>query len=386
MEATLKRLLIVDDCAEDRAYARDLMKNQLSNWQCSEASTGREGLELASSGGPFDCILLDYLLPDLTGIEFLNMLSERIGEPGVPTVLFTGVGDEEMAVRAMKAGADHYLSKGGLSREGLFYALENAIEHFEVRLSRHRISKLLERANEELKRSNEDLERFAFAVSHDLKSPIRTVSLCAQLLANRCDAADAEASELSQIIQSNAKRAAELIEDLLTHARLGSQDDIAGVKTGQVSQLEEGVRSAVESLKGELRETGAEIVYGSLPSVVVSKTHLAQVFQNLIENAVKYRRPTVIPRIEISAQEQGGQWVIAVEDNGQGFEPDYADVIFQPFKRLHGTEYPGSGIGLATCRKIVERNGGRIWAKSTPNAGSTFYFCLPAVGTYATAG
>ncbi len=317
----------------------------------------------------------------MTGIELPSMLPERIGGLGLPTVLFSGSGDEEMAGREM---TNDCISEAGLSRESLVDALQNKTEHFQVRLSRHRrTSELLRRENEELKRSNEDLERFAYAVSHDLKSPIRTVSLCAQLLTKQCGDTDSEAGQLAQIIQSNARRAGELIEDLLAHARVGSPDDTA---TGQVTPLEAGVRSAIESLDGELRETGAEIVYGSLPSVVVSRTHVEQVFQNLIENALKYRRPTLAPRIEISARKQVGQWVIAVADNGQGFEPEYAEVIFQPFKRLHGTEYAGSGIGLATCRKIVERNGGKIWAKSTPNSGSTFYFSLPAARTCATEG
>ena len=286
----------------------------------------------------------------------------------------------------MKAGANDFIFKERLSRESLFHAIENGIEHFQLQLSRRQAMEQLQRANEDLRRSNEDLEHFAFAVSHDLKSPIRTVNCFAELLLQKFGDSDEESAELSRTIQINARRAAELIEDLLAHARLGSPADTAAVALGQLSQLEAAVRSALESLDGELRETGAEIVYGSLPSLAISETHLQQLLQNLIENAVKYRRPTVPLCIEISARKQASQWVIAVNDNGQGFEPEFADLIFQPFKRLHGPEYQGSGIGLATCRKIVERNGGKIWAESAPNSGSTFYFSLPAARTCATEG
>ena len=135
MKTTLKRLLIVDDSAEDREYARHLLKqNKNSTWDFCEASSGKEGLELAASNGPFDCILLDYHLPDLTGIEFLSMLPERLGHPGTATVLLTGSGDHEVAVRAMKGGANDFIPKEGLSAESLFHAVENAIEHFQIQL------------------------------------------------------------------------------------------------------------------------------------------------------------------------------------------------------------------------------------------------------------
>ncbi len=383
MKTTLKRLLIVDDSAEDREYARHLLKkNKTTTWHFCEASSGEEGLEAAASKGPFDCILLDYHLPDLTGIEFLSMLPERLGQFGTATVLLTGTGDREVVVRAMKGGANDFISKVGLNPESLFHAVENAIEHFRIQLERHRSLRQLHRLNEELKRSNEDLEHFAHAASHDLKSPLRTMSLFAELLVKKYGDSDPETAQLSQGIQANARRAADFIEDLLTHARLGSPDDIATIAPRQISHLEAGVQNVVESLDSLLRETGAEIVYGSLPSVVISRTHLTRVLQNLIENAIKYRRPTVTPRIEISAREEAGEWVIAIQDNGQGFQPEHVEVIFQPFKRLHGDEYPGSGIGLATCRKLVKWNGGTIWAESTPNSGSTFYFSLPAAATH----
>lgn len=379
MKTTLKRLLIVDDSAEDREYARHLLqKNENSTWDFCEASSGKEGLELAASHGPFDCILLDYHLPDLTGIEFISMSQERLGQPGMATVLLTGSGDREVAVRAMKGGANDFISKEGLSPQSLFHAVENAMEHFQIQLARHRSLQQLRLANEELKRSNEDLEHFAYAASHDLKSPLRTMGLFAELLVDKFGNSDPETVRISQSIQANARRAAELIEDLLAHARLGSPDDAAAAVPGQISHLEAGVSSVLATLDDVLRETGAEIVYDSLPSVVVPRAHLERVLQNLIENAIKYRRPTLTPRIEISARKEAGHWVIAVQDNGQGFQPEFVEVIFQPFKRLHGPEYSGSGIGLATCRKIVERNGGKIWAESTPNSGSTFYFSLPA--------
>ena len=378
MQPDPKRLLIVDDSREDRAYVRHLLnKIENSQWRFSEASTGAEGLELAVSEQPFDCILLDYHLPDLTGIEFLALLRDRIAEPGMATVLLTGNGDEAVAVHAMKAGANDFLSKQGLNQQTLFHAVEYAIENFQIRLSRQHAMQQLQRANEELQRSNEDLQHFAYALSHDLKSPLRTVSVFTELLSARYGGNDTDTATLLHVIQSNVRRASQLIEDLLAHARSGSPQEAQG----EVSHVQAAVISTVESLNDQLQECSAEIIYANLPSVVISRIQLEQVLQNLIENALKYRRESVRPRIEISACRQGAESVISVRDNGQGFEEEYAEVIFKPFKRLHGPEYSGSGIGLATCRKIIERNGGKIWVESELGSGSTFHFSLPFAQT-----
>ena len=377
MQSTTKHILIVDDNAEDRAYARHLL-SKIGNvdWQVSEASNGSEALELAFSHGPFDCILLDYHMPDLTGIEFLELLKDRLGEQSIATVMLTGSGDESIAMRAIKVGANDFLVKDGLNKDSLFHAIEYAIENFQLKLSRQRTMQQLQRANEELQRSNEDLQHFAYALSHDLKSPLRTVSVFTELLSEYYggkDGKDAESEKLFNVIQSNVRRASQLIEDLLAHARSDSPYEVQG----QVTCVQAALVSTLESLNDELQDCGGEIIYEALPAVIISRTQLERVLQNIIANALKYRRESVAPRIEISAYLQGTKWVISIQDNGQGFEQEYAELIFKPFKRLHGSEYSGSGIGLATCRKIIERNGGKIWVESKPAIGSTFYFSLP---------
>ena len=148
MQSTIKNILIVDDNTEDRAYARRLLsKIENTHWQFSEASNGAEALKLAFSHGPFDCILLDYHMPDITGIEFIELLKDRLGEQSIATVMLTGSGDESIAMRAMKVGANDFLVKDGLNKDSLFHAIEYAIENFQIKLSRQRTMQQLQRAN-----------------------------------------------------------------------------------------------------------------------------------------------------------------------------------------------------------------------------------------------
>lgn len=231
----------------------------------------------------------------------------------------------------------------------------------------------LKRADEALRSANRELEEFAYVASHDLQEPLRMVNVYTQLLIRRHVGSNSQAQEYAATIHSGVARMEALIRDLLTFSRtVHSEDGDAGK-----AELSEALADAVSVLKERIEESGALIEASSLPSVYGNTAQLGLVFQNLLSNAIKYQADGTRPIITITASSDGSQCVVAVRDNGIGFEPQYTDRIFGLFKRLHKEEYPGTGLGLAICRRIVERYKGRIWAESTPGSGSIFYFSLP---------
>jgi len=227
----------------------------------------------------------------------------------------------------------------------------------------------------ELKRSNDDLEKFASVASHDLQEPLRMVASFTQLLAKRYKGRlDSDADEFIGYAVDGSNRMQSLIKDLLTYSRAGSNGKILR----EISSAD-ALKTALTGLRATIVESGAEVTQEGLPALTTDDGQLALVFQNLVGNAIKYRSAEV-PRIHVSATKNGGnEWIFSVRDNGMGIEPQYFERIFVLFQRLHGqTEFKGSGIGLAICKKILERLGGRIWVESEPTKGSTFCFALPA--------
>ena len=238
-------------------------------------------------------------------------------------------------------------------------------------------SQELRRSNEDLRLANDSLQLFADAASHDLQSPVNTIGTLTGLLAEKYRGRDAEGDQVIDLIGSSTQRLQTLISDLLAYARASGSEEPSLITA--VAALE----AAIVDLGPAIGESGAVIVYRDLPPEIQTRLHLRQIFQNLIGNSIKYRRSEAAPRIEIAGRQQNSYWVISVKDNGQGFSPEYTEAIFLPFQRLHGRDYPGSGIGLATCRKLVECNGGSIRAESKPGGGSTFWFTLPVVQSQA---
>lgn len=233
---------------------------------------------------------------------------------------------------------------------------------------------VLSRRTGELARSNDELEQFAYVASHDLQEPLRMVSSYTQLLARRYrDRLDDDAREFIGYAVDGVNRMQALIADLLAFSRVGSRGGAM-----EATRLDAVVERTLANLEAAIRESGARVTIHPLPVVRGDAGQLGQLFQNLVGNALKFRGAAA-PRIEVGAGRDGGQWRFHVRDNGIGIEPEYTERIFVIFQRLHGrAEYPGTGIGLSICKKIVERHGGRIWVDSQPGRGSTFFFTLPA--------
>lgn len=244
---------------------------------------------------------------------------------------------------------------------------------------RKRAEELIERQTEELARSNTELEQFAYVASHDLQEPLRMVASYTQLLSRRYSGQlDEKADRWIGYAVDGAQRMQALINDLLALSRVGTHG-----RPMEWCDSEAVLAQVMESLEVSMSECGARITADPLPAVHADAIQVGQLFQNLLSNALKFQQPGVPPEIHVSAAPHavGGApgWLFSVRDNGIGMDPAYAEQVFVLFQRLHGRdEYPGTGIGLAICRKIVERHGGRIWVDSTPGAGSTFSFTLPA--------
>lgn len=228
-------------------------------------------------------------------------------------------------------------------------------------------------SNDALRQSNDDLNQFAYAASHDLQEPLRMVALYSQMLQRKYGSQlDSEADQYIGFIVGGARRMEMLLKDLLAYSQTGAATE----GPAQPIPCETVVRKVLLNLQASIEQSGAAITWDSLPTVQAHEVRLVQLFQNLVGNAIKYRSEQA-PKIHITAQRREQDWLLAVEDNGIGIEPEYAQQIFGIFKRLHGQNYPGTGIGLAICQRIVERYGCRIWVESKPGQGSRFFFTLP---------
>jgi PAS domain S-box-containing protein len=238
---------------------------------------------------------------------------------------------------------------------------------------RKRANDMLVAQAELLARSNADLEQFAYVTAHDLQEPLRGLSAMSELLQRRYGGQlDAGANELIGHVVASADRMRDLIGDLLKYSKTR---DVSGIQLTRVS-LRAAVEWAVNNLKHAIDECSAVLEIAELPEVRGDMVNLVQLYQNLIGNAIKYRS-SCRPRIKVSAAAEDGRWVFSVSDNGIGIAPAYHETIFGVFKRLHGSQYRGTGIGLALCRRIVERHGGAVWVESMPGKGATFKFTLP---------
>ncbi len=363
------RLLVVDD----DELNRDVLQRHLERkgYQVDQASSGKEAIGKLISES-FDAVLLDLLMPDMNGLDVLDALKAVPQLIDVPVLVVSASDDLVAVADSIKKGAEDYLIK---PYDPVFLDARLAATLERKRLRDQERSKAieLEQVTAALKRSNEDLQRFAYAASHDLQAPIRTITTYLQLLQRSLGSRlEQEEEEMLEFTLGAAGRMHSLIRDLLLYSHAST--DIRKPERVNSQAL---LSDLVEDLDAIVKETGASVTWDdSLPELVTDVTGMRQIFQNLISNSIKYRGED-LPRVSVSAVQEADGWTFCVEDNGQGIPPEHSKRIFEMFQRLHGQEIPGSGIGLATCQRIVERVGGKIWVTAGRTKGSRFYFSIP---------
>lgn len=355
LETLQVTILNVDDYEAGRYTTSRVLRK--AGFQVTEASTGHDALRLAAEQPAL--ILLEVKLPDMSGFEVCQRLKADPTTAPIPVLYRSAICRcTEDKIRGLESGAIGYLA--GEEPAELLAMIQAVLR--------------MRQAEAELQRTNKELRQFAAIISHDLQEPLRTVTSYLHLLAKRSyGKLDAEAEECLDYAVDGAVRMQTLIQDLLTYSRNGGH----GLKLATHDSEALLVR-VLHDLQAAIAESGAEITHTPLPMVRADAQQLGLVFQNLIGNALKFHGEAT-PRIHVSAQREGQQWRFAVQDHGIGLDPRQAARIFQVFQRLHTRrEYPGTGMGLAICKKIVEQHGGRIWVESEPGQGATFFFTLPA--------
>jgi signal transduction histidine kinase len=315
-----------------------------------------------------EIILADFNLPGWSGLEAIKALRREGFD--IPLILVSGALGDVTAVECIKQGATDYVLKDGLVR--LPEAIRRALQEKQLRQMQRQAEENLARKAAELARSNADLEQFAYVASHDLQEPLRMVAAYTQLLAERYQGKlDDTADKFIGYAREGALRMQVLIQDLLAFSRVGRKEACTRVDCDSV------MRDVLQVLAPSIEESGGTVNYSNLPEIWADNTQIGQLFQNLIGNAIKFRSKEP-PVVSIQAEMKGNEWLFSVCDNGIGMAGEDTASIFAVFQRLHSrAEYPGNGIGLAICKKIVERYGGKIWVESQPGHGSTFKFTLP---------
>lgn len=356
------RFLVVDDSTADyRVLAAMLNQASPPGFQVVHKKSFADGLDRLTQES-FDCAFLDCVLDDGHGLELL----EQAREQGVdtPVVVISGSGDEQTAVEALHRGAQDYLVKGTLTPQSVRRALNSAIE--KVDLARRLAAK------------QNELESFAHAAAHDLLSPLRQiVTFVGKIESELPESVDEESRRDVATIAKSAERLHRLVLRLLEYARLGRDH-----QTLVAVDLNEIAAEAVENLTADVARQQANVVLRRLPTVLGDDVALTQLLQNLIGNGIKYHGDES-PEVVVSSERRDDAWEIRVADNGIGVAAEYQQTIFEPFRRLHTQlQFEGSGIGLATCKRVVEQHGGEIWLESSPGCGATVCFTLPAVGVW----
>lgn len=372
-EKSVRLLLVEDNPAETRLIKEMFSDLNHGAFQIEHADRLSEAL-CRLQEGDIEAVLLDLSLPDSQGLKTLEAMRDRAS--AVPIVVLTGLDDSALGTEAVKRGAQDYLVKGFPDAEILSRTVRYAIERqrLAAELEATRLEQLhhQQRLNNDLELQNRELEEFTYVASHDLQEPLRKLVAFSGLL--RRDIGDGmpeKGQRDLRFIEESAIRMQKLVDDLLELSRAGRSE----FRRDLIS-LESCAGAALEALQFAIERSGAEVERDALPELWGDARMLTQLYQNLIGNALKFIRGEK-PQIHLTAQYEGQLWILGVKDNGIGIQAEYASQIFTAFQRLHGRdEYEGSGIGLAICRKTVERHGGRIWVESAPGQGSHFKFYL----------
>ena len=371
----INRLLVVDD---EAAQVEALCRTLEDEGYAIKGFTATSAALAALRSEPFDIVLTDLTMPGMDGIAFLNAAREI--DPRLAGIVMTGHGTIATAVEAMKAGALDYILKPFdlrvilrvLARTQAMLRLRRENAALLERLSVRTVE--LETANRELEAANRELEAFSYSVSHDLRSPLRTIDGLLNVIQEDFGAGvPAEARQHMEAISAQATRMGEIIEDLLRLARLGREP--LQKRSVDMEQL---VQEVVGALRGAEAARNLEIRIGNLPAAQADPSLLRQVWVNLVANALKFTRRRDQALIAIDGAEGAEGRLYSIRDNGAGFDPQRAERLFGIFQRLHAAkEFEGTGVGLSIVRRIVERHGGRIWAEGEPDRGAVFHFTLP---------
>ncbi|MEA2559552.1 MAG: hypothetical protein QOH06_1056 [Acidobacteriota bacterium] len=357
MPETGPRILIIDDDPDSRALVRLVLRQELPHLILEEIADAVSFAE-AFGRADFELVILDPRLPWADGLAVLHALKGRW--PALPVILLTDRGGEELGVRAAKLGADDFLVKN----PGGFVNLPLAVLGT--------LSRTPPSPKQSASGADSDFQQLAAMAAHELQEPVRMVERYTRILAEDYKGRlDGQADELLGFAHEGARRLQDLIDGLLVFSRLdGSGKPFQRVESADL------LERVLADLGHSIAESGARITHDSLPVIEADPGQIVQLLRNLLGNALKFRGGDP-PRVHLSATRMRGEWVFAVQDNGIGMAPEDAKTVFTLFARLR-PEVPGSGVGLALCRKIVERHGGRIWVESQPEQGSTFFFTLPA--------
>lgn len=370
MEGNLvANILIVDDKKENLSALESLLRHPSLHIVKAQSGNDALGKLLEMS---FACVLLDINMPDMDGFEVVRLIREDEAIKSVPVLFVTAYPRNDAAIsKGYQYGAVDFLFKpleADVVRGKVSVFAELYRKQQTIALQRAQ----LQRVNLELSTSNAELERFAYIASHDLQEPLRTISNYVTLLSRQLEGKlDENSKQYVHFVCDASRRMQTLIKAILDLSQTGTKVEVfESVDCFKI----------VENTKGNLalaiQEANAKVVASELPVVKGDAPLLDQLFQNLVSNAIKYRRQHIAPEIRISGQRRDGEWLFSVSDNGMGIESHHLNRIFEPFYRIHGKEIAGAGIGLATCKKIVQRHCGRIWGESKFGQGTTFYFTL----------
>jgi len=371
-------ILIVDDMPANLEVVTSHLERQ--GYRAVVALSGDEGIERAEYVQP-DLILLDVMMPGIDGFEICRRLKGNERTRAIPVIFMTALADTTDKLAGFAAGAVDYVTKPLNGAEVLarieshlaLYALRRQLAAQNAQLQQEIAVRAEMQAA--LQRSNTEFEQLAYVASHDMQEPLRKIASYLQLLSQRYQGQlDADADEFIGYAVDGAKRMQALINDLLAFSRVGTKaKPIAPTDCNVI------VRTALADLQFAIEDSGARVDVDDLPMVMGDATQLSQLFRNLLSNAIKFHRDEP-PVVRVSTERTGASWRFTVSDNGIGIAPEYFERIFVIFQRLHGrSQYAGTGIGLATSKKIVERHGGQIEVRSIEGQGSTFTFTLPAL-------
>jgi two-component system, sensor histidine kinase and response regulator len=370
----LKVLLVEDNPGDARLIQESLADASDQSFDLEIAETLGIGLKRLHLGG-IDAMLLDLALPDSFGMEtFVRAKAQALG---VAIIVLTGLDDDSLALKLVQGGAQDFVAKVDVSGNNLTRAILYAVERERLEQEFRKLNLELEQRvkdrTAELEVSNRDLEAFSFSVSHDLRAPLVNLIGFAELLETKSGKQlDEQGTKYLARIHEAAFKMSHLIDDMLRLAKVGRQ----GLRKGKFP-LRLIVDEVLAELGSEIEKREIDWRIMTLPVIDCDHALMKQALANLISNAVKYTRPREKAIIEIGQQTMDGQAVFFVRDNGVGFDMKAADKLFAPFQRLHrDEEFEGTGIGLATVQRIVQKHRGRIWAESEPGRGSTFFFTL----------